>query len=126
MCQYCSSPTRSRESFGLESVLDFDTLSGTNARRSSKSQVSIRPWSLNLILVKSTKAERIETLNRITMTRKYGKHCVCHTNPQDSFFDHIVSSAVYTVTSLTGDRTSDRRMQTRNSASEQLVNIAHK
>ena len=28
--------------FGLESAIDFDTLSGTNARRSSENQVSIK------------------------------------------------------------------------------------
>ena len=56
-CQCFSSPTqmwpsRSRGPFGLESVIDFDTPSGTNARRPSKGRGSIflivsaaRKWS---------------------------------------------------------------------------------
>ena len=64
------------------------------------------------------------SVNWITMTRKPGKHFERHTEPLLSFFDLIrYHQAVYAVISTSRDRTSDHRMQSRNSTTEPLAHI---
>ena len=56
---------------------------------------------------------------KIRRTPTYG-------NPGELFRHYYVSSAVCTVITTTGDRTTDHRLQCRNSTTEPSVHIAHK
>ena len=61
------------------------------------------------------------------MVRKSSKHLhVTYGTIRQLFCTYKVSSAGYTEILPTGNRTSNHRMQSRNSLTEQLVHIAHK
>ena len=49
-----------------------------------------------------------------------------HRNTGQLFQPYLVSSAVYTVISTTGDRTRDHRLQCQNSTTDRPVHITHK
>ena len=66
-------------------------------------------------------------VNWIIMTRKSGEHLhTTYRNTGQLFRPYLVSSAVYTMISPTGDRTSDHRMQSWNSTTEPSIHITHK
>ena len=61
------------------------------------------------------------------MARKFGKHLrTTYRTTGQLFQPYLVSSAVYTMISTTGDWTSNHRMQSPNSTTELPVHIAHK
>ena len=61
------------------------------------------------------------------MTKKSGEHLrMTYGNTGQLFCSYEVSSAVYSVISTTGDRTSDRRLKSRNSTTEPSAHITHK
>ena len=71
--------------------------------------------------------EELYIINWITMTWKSGKHCTQHAEPLDSCFELLRSHQQFIQWSpLTGDWTSNHRMQNWNSTPELLVHTAHK
>ena len=66
-------------------------------------------------------------MNWIIITRKSGEHLrLTYGNTRQLFRPYYVSSAVYTVISITGNQTSDHKLQSRNSTTGPSVYIAHK